>query len=245
MNLIKRLFKIGEASINSALDKVENPQKMTDAGIRDLRKNLDNNLKAFAELKATTVKLKREMENKLSKATDYEKKAFALFSKAQVGEIEDIEADRLAAIAIEQVQILTKQATIHKEELAKKESALETMEKNIANLSKQISDYESIVIEMKSNFNVTKTIININNINMLNTNGTESLSLLERMKNKIEDNEALNDAYSEMAENSQKDEKELNNATNKIEKKDITKSAEEALASLKAKLRESKEKSEE
>jgi phage shock protein A len=38
MNVFKRLFKVGEAEAHSALDKLEDPIKMTEQGIRDLKK---------------------------------------------------------------------------------------------------------------------------------------------------------------------------------------------------------------
>ena len=38
MNVFKRLFKVGEAEAHSAMDQLENPIKMTEQGIRDLKK---------------------------------------------------------------------------------------------------------------------------------------------------------------------------------------------------------------
>ena len=44
MNVFKRLFRVGEAEAHSALDKLEDPIKMTEQGIRDLKKDLDASL---------------------------------------------------------------------------------------------------------------------------------------------------------------------------------------------------------
>jgi phage shock protein A len=41
------MFKIGTAEAHSAIDKLEDPIKMTEQGIRDLKKDLDESLKAF------------------------------------------------------------------------------------------------------------------------------------------------------------------------------------------------------
>jgi len=38
MNIFKRLFKIGQAEAHSAVDKLEDPIKLTEQGIRDLKK---------------------------------------------------------------------------------------------------------------------------------------------------------------------------------------------------------------
>ena len=41
MNLFKRLFKLGQSEAHSAMDKLEDPIKMTEQGIRDMKKDLD------------------------------------------------------------------------------------------------------------------------------------------------------------------------------------------------------------
>ena len=41
MNILRRLFTIGKAEANSAVDKLEDPIKMTEQGIRDLKEDLD------------------------------------------------------------------------------------------------------------------------------------------------------------------------------------------------------------
>jgi phage shock protein A len=57
---IKRLFRIGKAEANAAVDKLERPITMTQQGIRDLKKDLDDSLKSLAEVKATAIRSKRE-----------------------------------------------------------------------------------------------------------------------------------------------------------------------------------------
>ncbi|HIO27988.1 MAG TPA: PspA/IM30 family protein, partial [Flavobacteriaceae bacterium] len=46
MNIFKRLFKIGQSEANSAIDKMEDPIKMTEQGIRDMKQELEKSLEA-------------------------------------------------------------------------------------------------------------------------------------------------------------------------------------------------------
>lgn len=96
----KRLFRIGKAEAHSALDKLEDPIKMTEQGIRDLKGNLEKALVAMAEVKAMGIRSKGEYEDYTTKAKDYENKAMLLLKKAQSGEIDAAEADRLASEAL-------------------------------------------------------------------------------------------------------------------------------------------------
>ena len=97
MNVFKRLFKIGEAEANSAIDKLEDPIKMTEQGIRDLKKDLSAALQALAEVKALAIRAKNDAKMHTDKAATYERKAVLLLKKAEKGEISMEEADRLAS----------------------------------------------------------------------------------------------------------------------------------------------------
>ncbi len=70
MNIFKRLFKIGEAEANSAIDKMEDPIKLTEQGIRDLKQDLEKNLEALAQVKALAIRAKNDQEEYLDKKED-------------------------------------------------------------------------------------------------------------------------------------------------------------------------------
>ena len=96
MNFFKRLFKLGEAEANSAIDKLEDPIKMTEQGIRDLKRDLEKSLKAMAEVKALHIRTKNDLQSYSNKAADYESKAMLLVKKASNGEMSAEDSDRLA-----------------------------------------------------------------------------------------------------------------------------------------------------
>ncbi len=52
MNIFKRLFRIGQAEIHAAVDKMEDPIKMTEQGLRELREDLTEATEAYAKVKA-------------------------------------------------------------------------------------------------------------------------------------------------------------------------------------------------
>ena len=59
---------MGEAEAHSAIDKLENPIKLTEQGIRDLKKDLDKSLHALAEVKALEIRSRNDA-NKETSAT--------------------------------------------------------------------------------------------------------------------------------------------------------------------------------
>ena len=100
MSIFKRLFKIGEAEANAMVDKLEDPIKLTEQGIRDMKLDLDASLKSYAEVKALSIKAKKDAADLRNKASSYEQKAVMLLQKAEKGEIKQEEADRLAGEAL-------------------------------------------------------------------------------------------------------------------------------------------------
>ena len=56
MGIFSRMLKMGEAETHSLLDKFEDPIKMIDQGIRDLKKDLAQAIKSLAEVKAIAIR---------------------------------------------------------------------------------------------------------------------------------------------------------------------------------------------
>lgn len=59
MNILKRLFRIGNAETHAAIDKLEDPIKMTEQGIREMKDQLSKSIDALAQVKALAIRRKR------------------------------------------------------------------------------------------------------------------------------------------------------------------------------------------
>ena len=167
MNIFKRLFKIGEAETNSAIDKMEDPIKMTEQGIRDMKLDLEKSLEALAQVKALAIRSKNDQDVYKNKAKEYQDKAIIILKKANSKELDAAEADRLA-----------------KEALVQKEVSNATK-----NLNKQMAELDS----------------------------TGTVSMLERMKEKIAQEEALAEAYGDIANSNKSIDEELDKAADTTE----------------------------
>ena len=102
MSLFSRMFKVTQAEAHAVVDKIEDPIKMTEQGIRDLKKDLQQAMTSLAEVKGMAIRTRRDAENRKKLATDYERKAMLLLQKMQSGEVDAGEAERLATEALKQ-----------------------------------------------------------------------------------------------------------------------------------------------
>lgn len=211
MNILKRLFSIGKAEANSAVDKLEDPIKMTEQGIRDLKTDLDKALHALAEVKALSIRARNDIESYTDQSNSYEKKAMILLQQAQKGEMEVAEADRLATQALTKKEECAKQLMRSKSEKEKFDSSIQNMDANIKRLRSQISQYENELRTLKARVKVSSATKNINK-QMAQIDSSSTVSMLERMKEKVATEEALAESYGEIANESRSVDEEIDRA---------------------------------
>lgn len=233
MGIFNRLFKIGEAEAHSAIDKLENPIKLTEQGIRDLKKDLDSSLKSLAEVKAMAIRSKNDMINYKNQADNYESKAMQLLQKAESGGIDPAEADRLASEALVKKEEAMQQSSRAKEEKEKFDVNIAKLEQNVRNLRSNISKWENELKTLKARDKVNHATKSLNK-QMANIDSSSTVSMLEKMRDKVEQDEALAQSYGEIANESKSVDDEIDKAL------DSPSSGSDALAALKAKMKQGK-----
>lgn len=198
MNIFKRIFRIGQAEIHAVVDKMEDPIKMTEQGIREMRDDLDQAMEAYAKVKALAIRTHNSANAKRKAAEEYENKAILLLQKIQKSEIEVQLAERLAKEALllkkqylEEATELDKQAEIHDE------SANE-IHKNIEILKYNINKWENELTTIRARVRVASATKVVNK-QLAKMDSNSTISMLERMKEKVEEDEALAKAYGDMA----------------------------------------------
>ena len=99
-SFFQRLFKIGQSEAHAVLDNMEDPIRMTEQGIRDLKNDLQASMTSLAEVKSVAIRLKKDGDSSKSLSAEYERKAMLLLQKMQSGEMDQAEAERLATEAL-------------------------------------------------------------------------------------------------------------------------------------------------
>lgn len=216
MNIFKRLFKMGQAEANSAIDNMEDPIKLTEQGIRDLRVDLEKNLEALAQVKALAIRANNDHDDYKSKAEEYKNKAVLLLKKAQRGEMETAEAERLAKEALVLKEEATQKAAFSKTESDNLKNSVAQLEGNISQIKSSISNWENELRTLKARVKVSKAKSTLNK-QMAELDSTGTVAMLERMKDKVAQEEALAEAYGDIAGNNKSIDDEINSAVDVTE----------------------------
>lgn len=230
MNIFRRMLRIGQAEIHAAVDKMEDPVKMTEQGLRELRIDLTEATESYAKVKALAIRTENEQIQCEDQSRSYAEKAILIMQKAQAGQVDLVKAEELAREAL----ALRRKYYVESEELgqqvvALRQSSLE-MQRNTEILKDNLDKWEKELRTLRARAKVSSATVHVNKqMAQLDNNGT--IAMLQRMKTKVEDQEALSKAYGEIARDKHNLKDELDNLL-----KDDSFSIEKDLQAIKEKL---------
>lgn len=140
-------------------------------------RDLDQALEGLAEIEASLTRSRREYEASSQKAKDWENKAFLVMQRAKTGDMAQEDADELA------MEILKEQQRA--EEQAKR-------------AFRSVSELERLKARMQENVEKIKTLKESYHRRVVNIpDSSETISMIERMKEKVLKNEILGDLYAQ------------------------------------------------
>lgn len=209
MNIFKRLFNVGKAEAHSTIDKMEDPIKMTEQGIRDMKKDLTQALEGLAQVKAMFIRSKNEQTQFETKVKDYQNKAMLILQKTHKGGLSTEDGDRLAKEALvkkEENQEHLNRTIKDVESFSKSVSQLEA---NVNSLRTNISKWENELKTLKARVKVANATKNLNK-QMASIDSSSTVNMLEKMKEKVTQEEALADAYGDINNESKSIDDEIN-----------------------------------
>jgi phage shock protein A len=231
MGIFSRLFKVGQAEAHNVVNKLEDPIRMTEQGIRDLKRDLQGAMTGLAEVKGVALRMSKEAEDAKRQASEYERKAMLLLQRAQDGQLNMAEADRLATEALAQKDIVSERATRLLRDAEQQQRMSAQLQEKVSQLKSTITTHENELITLRAR---AKTAASTKKINqqLAKIDSSSTIAMLERMKNKVEEDEALAQAYGEVADADTSVDAEINRALAGSQ----TAGAQDRLAELKARM---------
>ncbi len=229
MSIFRRLFKVGQAETHSLVDNLEDPVKMSEQAIRDLKNDLNKALESLAEVKAIAIRTRRDSKTNQQQAQDYENKAMMLLQRAEQGQLDGAEADRLATEALNKKEHASREVSRLQTEAQKYDSMTANLESKINDLRGQISTWENELRTLKARSKVSAATKKLNK-QMAGIDSSSTVAMLERMRTRVEEEESLAESYGEIANAPKSVDDEIDKALGS------NTSQSDSLAALKAKM---------
>ena len=211
MGIFQRIFRVGQAEVHAAIDKFEDPIRLTEQGIRDLKKDLSNAMTSLAEVKGQGIRLRKQASDSKKAAEDYERKAMALLQRAQKDQIDAAEADRLAGEALARKEENVNRSATLSENARKQEEMAAQLQTQVDKLKSSIAGYENDLVTLRARARTAAATKKINK-QLAKVDSTGTLAMLERMKERVEEDESLSEAYGEVADASKSVDEEIDAA---------------------------------
>ncbi len=198
MGFFQRIFRWGKSEVNSAMDSLEDPIKMTDQGIKDLESDLEKSIKALASVKASCITAKNDLEKAKQDVDDYQKKAMTFVQAAEQGKISHEEGDRLATQCLEKKSQRSRDLPQLEANYTRLQGQVSKFEDTIKTLKAQIDKWKNEAKMLKARAKVSEATANVNK-QLAGIDSTDTVAMLEKMKEKVTEQEALADSYLEIA----------------------------------------------
>ncbi len=231
MGIFQRVFKVAQSEAHAVVDKLEDPIKLTEQGIRDLKKDLGAAMRSLAEVKAIAIRMKKDAEDQKKLAADYERKAMMLLQKAQQGGLSPEEADRLASEALVKKEEAARRAAEFMANYKQQQQMADQLQVKVDKLKQAISKYENELVTLKARARTAASMKKINK-QLSSIDSSSTLSMLEKMKTKVTEEEALAEAYGDIADTSASVDDEIEKALSEP----APSAAADSLAALKKKM---------
>ncbi len=198
-SIFRRMFKVAEANAHAAMDNLEDPIKMTEQGIRDLKTNLQAAMVSLAQVKSLAIRLKKEGEDHKKRAADYERKAMMLLKRMESGEMDAAEAERLATSALEKKEESLQQAARLTADHLTQQQMSDQLQAKVEDLKRQIGKYENEAVTLKARARTASSMRKINQ-QLAGADASGTVAMLEKMKQKVQEEESLAEAYDQLAD---------------------------------------------
>jgi len=208
MSFFQRIFKNVQSQAHSVADKLEDPIKMSEQGIRDLKKDLQGSMRSLAQVKAIAIRFKKDSDDQKRLAKDNERKAMLLLQKMKSGDLPEADAERLATEVLTKKEEALQRSGSLKKDYAQQKSMGDQLQAKVGTLKETISRFETELVTLRAR---AKTATSMRKINqqMSSVDSSSTIALLERMKDKVIEEESLAEAYGEMTDASVTMEQEI------------------------------------
>ncbi|TAD97533.1 MAG: PspA/IM30 family protein [Bacteroidetes bacterium] len=193
LNFLKGLIGVGKEKLAQDND----PVKKAEQQIQVLKSDYLESLKYLAEVKAMYVRQKREYEQQIALAANYEQRAKLLLQKASQGEISSTQADTLALNELTKKEQTLKKANADLSKIDYQKGIVKKLEEGTQKLKDQIGEWERELKSLQARAKISEATQKMHQ-RLSSFGDSNTNSLLDEMRLKVDEQEALTDAYASL-----------------------------------------------
>ena len=198
MGMFSWIFKAIQGK-NRSEAGFDNPIQMAEDNIRDLKDNLREAMASLAQVKSVAIRLHNDTEDQRSLAASHERKAMLALQEMQNGQLDAAEAERRAQKALEHQQAALERAAGLQKDYEAQQVVADRLQLEVGKLQREITRYENELVTLRARSRTAESMQKINK-QIAGVESTSTLDVLERMKERVVEQESLANAYGQLAD---------------------------------------------
>jgi phage shock protein A len=197
----KKIFRIGGNKNNQELDAADSndPVKLAEGNIAELKKDLHESQRSLAEIKALTIRTQKEKDVAERNCQELEERAFQMLQKGKSGEIPMAEAEKRAVALLDQREKIMANVRVAAESVKHYRAMLEKLEANNAKIYEQVSEWENELKTLKARNRMNEASKKMHE-RLTKMDDSNTQHLIDKMRQNAEEQEAISQAYQELTQ---------------------------------------------
>jgi len=192
MNLYQRFERLMKANINELLSNFEDPVKVVEQAVEDMKKDLVKVRQAYAEVSASTTRMDEQMKLAEAEAAKWYDRAQLAVAKGE---------DELARQALERRKLQLERCESFQEQVEGQQGALSSLYESMKDLEAKIAEAALKKDQIVARARTAQAVTEVND--MLAGLGTgSSVAAFDRMTEKVDQLEATAEASQQLAASS-------------------------------------------
>jgi len=153
---------------------------------------------SLAEVKGLAIRLKKQADDATKLTQDYERKAMLLIQRAQDGQIAPDQAESLAMEILNEKESAERRAAQLLQDYQAQHGMAQQLQQQVDTLRKTVSSYENELVTLRAR---AKTAVSMRKVNqqLSRIDSSSTIAMLEKMKQKVNEEESLAAAYGDVA----------------------------------------------
>jgi phage shock protein A len=189
MGIFERIGRVIKANVNDIIDKAEDPEKVLEQSVIEMKDDLVKMRQAVAQAIASQKRTEQQYNSNQNEAERWQQRAQLALTKGE---------ESLAREALMKKKTYAEAATTLKQQLEQQASQVEGLKRNLVVLESKISEANTKKNMLKARLNAAKANQQLQST-ISNLSTSSSVAAFERMEDKVLQMEAVSQSAAELA----------------------------------------------
>ncbi len=199
MGFFQRVIKALQREPKSLLDRFDESIQETEQGVVRLKKELQTTIVSLSEIRGVATRLRHQVDDETQRTLSCERRAMLALSASAKGDLSEQEAERRALDALRDQELAAHRLITLTDDLKTQDALADRLKNKVDRLRHSIQRLENELVTLRARARTAQSVRKINR-QLSQVDSHSTIALLEKMKQRVIEEESLADAYGDLAD---------------------------------------------